>query len=217
MLAAVAGALAPLAYTWFVTEHPDPLLAARGLAAGAVVAAATGPFIPPWAAAALGLAAGLLVPLLTYLVREVLRIDDDSGLTPVHLAAGLLGVLAIGFFADGLAGAGWNGVGAREFLGVPGQGVTGLLAAPGMQPDWPGQIQAQLVGAGALFAVGFLGGALVFGLLAVLARGLRMARDARAARQEEETPVGVEETPVEVDAVLGQEPFQGEVIPIGFE
>ncbi len=199
VLAAAAGALAPLAYTWFVADHPDPLLAARGLAAGAVIAAATGPFIPPWAAVALGLVAGLLTPLLTYLVREVLRIDDDSGLAPVHLAAGLLGLLAIGFFADGLAGAGWNGVGAREFLGVPGQGVTGLLAAPGMQPDWPGQIQAQLIGAGALFALAFLAGVAAFGLLAVLARGLRMAREGRTARPTEPTQEAVAEASAEVD------------------
>ena len=203
VLAATAGALAPLAYTWFVADQPDPLLAARGIAAGAVVAAATGPFIPPWAAVALGLAAGLLTPLLTYLVREVLRIDDDSGLTPVHLAAGLLGLLAIGFFADGLAGAGWNGVGAREFLGVPGQGVTGLLAAPGMQPDWPGQIQAQLIGAGALFALAFLASLAVFGLLALLARGLRMARAGRTARPEQPAPLAVAEAPPEAD---GDEP-----------
>jgi Amt family ammonium transporter len=137
------------------------------------------------------------VPLLTYLVREVLRIDDDSGLAPVHLTAGLLGLLAIGFFADGLAGAGWNGVGAREFLGVPGQGVTGLLAAPGMQPDWPGQIQAQLVGVGALFGLAFLAGLVIFGLLAVLARGLRMARTAQASHPEELAPTPVEETPIE--------------------
>ncbi len=200
VLAATTGALAPLAYTWFVADHPDPLLAARGLAAGAVITAATGPFIPPWAAAALGLLAGLLTPLLPYLMREVLRIDDDSGLTPVHLAAGLLGLLAIGFFADGLAGAGWNDVGAREFLGVPGQGVTGLIAAPDMQPDWPGQMQAQLVGAGALFAMGFLSGALVFGLLAVIARGLRMTREARATEQKQEPPAPDEVTPVELDA-----------------
>ncbi len=192
VLAATAGALAPLAYTWFVADRPDPLLAARGVAAGAIVAAAVGPFIPPWAAAVLGFTAGLLTPLLTYLVREVLRIDDDSGLAPLHLAAALLGLLAIGFFADGLAGAGWNGIGRVEYLGVPGQGVTGLLAAPGMQPDWPGQIQAQLIGIGALFGAALLGGLAVFGLLALLARGLRMAREARAARELEPAPVPVE-------------------------
>lgn len=205
-LAAVAGALVPLAYTWFVADHADPLMAARGLAAGAVVAAAVGPFVPPWAAVTLGLTAGLLTPLLTYFVREVLRIDDDTGVTPVHLAGGLLGLLAIGIFADGLAGAGWNGVGPRSFLGVAGQGVTGLLAAPGMQPDWPGQMQAQLVGAGALFLAAFLAGAAAFGLLAVLARGLRMARTARAARPPENAPAVAQETTaaVAVEADLAE-------------
>ena len=200
VLAAAAGALLPLAYTWFVAGHPDPVMAARGLAAGAVVAAASGPFIPPWAAAALGLVAGLAAPLLTYLVREVLRIDDDTGLAPLHLVASLLGLLAIGFFADGLAGAGWNGVGESEFLGVPGQGVTGLLAAPGMQADWPGQIQAQLIGVGAIFGMAFVAGLAVFGLLALMARGLRMAREARVAQREEEPAVAVEEAPVVAEA-----------------
>ncbi len=60
VLAASAGALAPLAYTWFVADHADPLMAARGLAAGAVVAAAVGPFLPPWAAALLGLTPGTI-------------------------------------------------------------------------------------------------------------------------------------------------------------
>lgn len=180
VLAIVAGALAPLAYTWFVADRPDPLLAARGLAAGAVVVAAVGPFVPPWAAATLGFTAGLLTPLLTYFVREVLRIDDETGLTAVHLGAGLLGLLAVGVFADGLAGAGWNQVGRVQYLGVPGQGVTGLLAAPGMQLDWPGQMQAQLIGAAALLLVSFLVSVLVFGLLALLVRGLRQTRAARA-------------------------------------
>lgn len=204
-LAASAGALAPLAYTWFVADRPDPLMAARGLAAGAVVAAAVGSLIPPWAAVVLGLTAGLLTPLLSYLVCEVLRIDDDSGLTPVHLAAGLLGLLGIGFFADGLAGAGWNGVGRVQFLGVPGQGVTGLLAAPGMQPDWPGQIQAQLIGMAALFGLAFVAALALFGLLALMARGLRMAREAREARpahepQPPEAAVGLEEAVLEAEA-----------------
>lgn len=193
VLATMAGSLAPLAYTWFVAGRPDPLMTARGLAAGAIVAAAVGPFTPPWAAALLGLAAGLLAPLLTYVVREVLRIDDDTGLAPMHLAAGLLGLLAIGIFADGLAGAGWNQVGVSQHLGVAGQGVTGLLAAEGMQPDWPGQMQAQLIGAAALFLAPFLASVLVFGLLAALARGFRQVREARLAGPDETAPPVVAE------------------------
>jgi Amt family ammonium transporter len=102
--------------------------------------------IPPWAALAIGAAAGLLVPLVTFVIRYVLRIDDPTGAVPVGLLGGVLGALAPGLFADGLAGQGWNGVGIETYLGVTGQGITGFFPAPGLAPDWPGQINAQLVG-----------------------------------------------------------------------
>lgn len=190
LVAAAAGALVPLAYTWFVADRPDPLMAARGLAAGAVAGAAFGPFVPPAVAGLIGALAGLLTPLLTYLLREVLRIDDDTGLTPVHLASGLIGVLAVGLLADGLAGQGWNGVGQVSYLGVVGQGVTGWRAAPGMTPDWPGQFQAQLIGAAALFLVPFLAGTVLFGLLAAISVGLR-----RVARGQQTPPAAGEDHP----------------------
>jgi Amt family ammonium transporter len=50
VLAAAAGALLPLLYTWFVAGRTDPLMAVRGLAAGSVAIAAGAPFMPPWAA-----------------------------------------------------------------------------------------------------------------------------------------------------------------------
>lgn len=43
---------------------------------------------------------------------------------------GAWGVLAVGLFADGTYGSGWNGVGATEYLGTTGaalKGVTGLF------------------------------------------------------------------------------------------
>jgi hypothetical protein len=46
----------------------------------------------------------------------------------------------------------------------------------------------------------FLAGLVVFGLLAVLARGLRMARAARDAHPEPEASMAVEATPAEADA-----------------
>ncbi|MEA3337086.1 MAG: hypothetical protein U9R25_14345 [Chloroflexota bacterium] len=172
ILVALAGALLPLAYTWFVANRSDALMAARGLAAGAVAGAAIGPFVAPWAALVLGAVVGLLVPLLTYLVREVLRVEDDTGILPVHLTGGLAGLIALGFLADGLTGRGWNDVGVASYLGVAGQGVTGLMVAEGMQSDWPGQMLAQLLGMTALFLVPFLAATLVFGPLAVLIKGL---------------------------------------------
>ncbi len=146
VLAAAGGAMLPCLYTWFTAGAADSLMAARGAAAGVLSVAAAMAFIPPWAALALGAAAGLLVPLVTFVVRYGLRIDDPTGAVPVGLLGGVLGVLAPGFFADGLAGQGWNGVGAETYLGVSSQGVTGFFPAAGLAPDWPGQINAQLVG-----------------------------------------------------------------------
>lgn len=86
------------------------------------------------------------MPLVTYFFRYVLRIHDPTGALPVGLLGGILGVLAAGLFADGLMGQGWNGVGLDSYLGIEGQGVTGLLSAPGLAADWPGQLNAQIVG-----------------------------------------------------------------------
>lgn len=221
-LVAMAAALLPLAYTWFAAGKPDPLMAARGLAAGAVAGAALGPFFPPWAAVAVGLAVGLIVPLITYLLREILRLDDDTALAPVHLAGALVGLLAVGVFSDGLAGAGWNGVGANEFLGVAGQGVTGLLVAPGYQPDWPGQMQAQLIGIAALAVLAFGAGLAVFGVLAAFAHGFRRLASTQAPRRRQqpepvlaamsagegiEAPVPASEpVPDGAPAIVGEEP-----------
>ncbi len=170
LLAAAGGALAPMAYTWFVAGRGDPLFTAKGLAAASIAGLAVGPFVPPWAALVLGILVGLLVPLVTYLVNEVLRIDDDTSVVAVHLLGATLGIVAVGVLADGLAGAGWNSVGAATYLGIPGQGVTGVLASLGLHADWPGQLQAQLVGLAALFLVPFLVGTLLFGLIALATR-----------------------------------------------
>jgi Amt family ammonium transporter len=128
----------------------DSLMAARGAAAAVLSVAAAMAFIPPWAALVLGAAAGLLVPLVTFLVQYVLRVEDPTGAVPVGLLGGVMGVLAVGLFGDGLAGQGWNGIGLETYLGVAGQGVAGLIPAPGFGPDWPGQISAQLVGLAAI-------------------------------------------------------------------
>jgi ammonium transporter, Amt family len=170
ILAASSAAFLPLFYTWFVAGRTDPLMAARGFAAGSVAIAAGAPFMPPWAALALGAAIGLTTVFVIFVVDRLLRWDDPTAALTVHGLAGGLGLLAVGVFADGRAGAGWNGAGAVTFLGVPGQGVTGLLAAPGFQPDWPGQMGAQLVGLAALALLGFFAAWLFTAPLSLLIR-----------------------------------------------
>jgi ammonia channel protein AmtB len=78
------------------------------------------------------------------------KVDDPCGAISVHGYCGLFGAIALGIFADGIYGAGWNGVGASSYLGTAGQGVTGLLYGDTRQ------FVCQLLGASlcAIWAVG---------------------------------------------------------------
>jgi Amt family ammonium transporter len=167
-LAAAGGAFMPALYTWFTTGRSDALMASRGVAAALLAAWGVAPFAPPWAVLALGVSVGLLVPLATFAIAHLLRLDDPTGALPIALLGGLLGALAPGLLADGRFGQGWNGIGADAYLGVGGQGVTGYLPAlglpgPYLAADWPGQMNAQLVGLVAITAltVGLMGALLV--------------------------------------------------------
>jgi len=156
MLAAAGGALITSLYSWFVAGQPDALATGRGTVAGLVAASAACAFVPAWAALLIGAAAGLLMLLCLYVVEQVLRLDDPSGAMAIFGLPGLWGILAVAIFADGRWGAGWNGVGAQEYLGITGQGVSGLILAAGYQPAGASQLQAQLVGFGALLVVALL-------------------------------------------------------------
>jgi len=171
LLAAAGGTLVATLYSCFTTGRADVLMATRGLAIGLVSISAAVPFVPPWAALLTGAVAGLLLPLSIYLLDHLLRLDDFTAAVSVHGLGGVLGLLTLGLFADGRHGAGWNGIGATEYLGVLGQGVSGYFTARGFQPDWPGQLYAQLIGLAALFLLTFV---LTWLLLRVL-RGLIQA------------------------------------------
>jgi len=201
LLAAAGGAFLPLAYTWFVANRPDPLMAARGLAAGLVAVSGSVAFVPPWTALAIGGAVGLLTPLVCYLVDHVLRWDDPTATVTVHGLGALLGLLAVGIFSDGTYGAGWNSVGIGEYLHVSGQGVSGLLAGAGYQPDWPGQLQSQAVGVAAIALFPFAVASLAFGPLAGLTHLVRKrSQSALAGAAPEVEDPGQEETPADLKA-----------------
>ena len=142
MLFASAGVIVPLLYTWFVTGKSDPVMSARGLAAGVVAGLAAGPFIQPGVAFITGLLAGASVPFVTFLVNGWLRLDDATGIVSVSGLPAVFGLLVVGVFSDGAAGQGWNMTGLDDYLGVAGQGVTGLFTVAGYQADFPGQLQA---------------------------------------------------------------------------
>jgi Amt family ammonium transporter len=112
---------------WLVVErlrdgHATSLGAASGVVAGLVAITPACAFVAPWAAVAIGLIAGVGCSLAVGL-KYRLGYDDSLDVVGVHLVGGLIGSLAIGFFAttsvnslgkDGLVyGGGWGVLGTQ--------------------------------------------------------------------------------------------------------
>ena len=131
MLASSAGAVAALGFVWYTLGKPDLGMACNGLLGGLVAITGACAFVTPAAAVIVGLVAGVLVVWSVGLLERRFRVDDPVGAISVHGACGLWGGLAVGIFADGSFGEGWNG--------VPGP-VRGLLFGGG------DQLLAQVVG-----------------------------------------------------------------------
>jgi Amt family ammonium transporter len=155
-LAAIAGAAAALLVWHAMFGKPDITMACNGMLAGLVAITAPCAFVSPTSAIVIGAIAGAIVCLGVLLNERVLKIDDPCGAVSVHGYCGWFGAVAVGIFADGTYGTGWNGVGANAYLGVAGKGVSGLL-----QGD-TSQFLIQLGGATLCAAYAFLFTFLVF-------------------------------------------------------
>jgi Amt family ammonium transporter len=120
-----------MAYLWYRYGKPDIAIACNGMLGGLV--AITGPcaFVTPVAAVFIGTVAGLIVVGAVIALERRLHIDDPVGAIAVHGGCGLWGALAVGIFADGSYGDGWNGIAGP---------VRGLLFGD------PSQLIAQLIG-----------------------------------------------------------------------
>ncbi|MBF6560785.1 MAG: ammonium transporter [Candidatus Binataceae bacterium] len=131
MLSSAGGALAAMLYLWHRFNKPDVSMACNGLLGGLVAITAPCAFVTPEAAVLIGVVAGLLVVSSVLYLERHLHIDDPVGAIPVHGVCGLWGALALGIFADGSYGDGWNGVAGP---------VRGLLYGD------VGQFAAQVIG-----------------------------------------------------------------------
>jgi len=140
-LAAVAGAASAMFFWAARFGKPDISMACNGMLAGLVAITAPCAFVNSVAAVLIGVAAGIVVCLGVLFNERVLKVDDPCGAISVHGYCGWLGAVLLGVFADGTYGAGWNGVGTNRYLGVAGQGVTGLLYGD------VSQFACQLIGA----------------------------------------------------------------------
>lgn len=111
MIASATGAFAATLWMWLVrSKKPDPSMMANGMLAGLVAVTAPCAFITVGSAAFIGLVSGVLVIEAAFFIERKLKIDDPVGAVAVHGVNGLWGCLALGLFADGTYGDGWNGV-----------------------------------------------------------------------------------------------------------
>jgi Amt family ammonium transporter len=140
MLAGAAGCLAAMFLVWRVWGHPDPSMAVNGMLAGLVAITAPCAFVTPWAAVLIGTVGGFLVVGAVVFIERVLKVDDPVGASSVHGVNGAWGMIALGLFADGTYGAGWNGVAG---------GVRGLFYGDASQ------LYAQLIAVAVVFAWSF--------------------------------------------------------------
>jgi ammonium transporter, Amt family len=149
MIASATGAIASVLYMWlFRTKKPDPTMMLNGMLAGLVAITAPCAFVSVGGAAIIGIISGIVVIEATLFIDQVLKVDDPVGAIAVHGVNGLWGCLALGLFADGTYGEGWNGVAGT---------VTGLFYGGGLS-----QFFAQIVGVSANIIYVGLAGWLMF-------------------------------------------------------
>ena len=95
-----AGALAA---TYTVTRvrfgKPDASLCANGWLAGLVASSASAAILSPVPALLVGVAAGIVTPLLVEVLELAVTVDDPSGAITVHASGALIGLIAAGLFA----------------------------------------------------------------------------------------------------------------------
>jgi Amt family ammonium transporter len=158
MIATGAGAVASLFTSWLATGKADITTMLNGTLAGLVAITASSAFVDPWAAAVIGLAAGVLV-YASMKFFEKLRIDDPIYALSVHGAAGIWGTLANGIFASPVL---------VEKLGI---GEAGLVYTGSFSQLW---VQFYGVAASGLYAF-----AVSFILLAIIkaVSGLRVTEE----------------------------------------
>lgn len=97
-IAACTATLATMIFTWVRYGKPDISMTLNGSLAGLVAITAGCSALDPWAAAIVGLIAGILVVVAIEFVDKVLKVDDPVGAVGVHGVCGFFGTLCVGLF-----------------------------------------------------------------------------------------------------------------------
>ncbi len=147
---------------------------------------------------------------------RVVRLEDTASALATFGLPAAVGLLLPALVASGQYGLGWNGVGEESYLGVEGQGVSGLLVAPGYAADWPGQFYAQLVGMAAILAWSFVLSWLLMQIVAGITHAWQRSGLEFGAPPQ---PVGMDEEEQDVEdaarPAIEETPGPGEEKPLG--
>jgi ammonium transporter, Amt family len=163
MIASATGAFASMCYMWFFkTKKPDPSMMINGMLAGLVAITAPCAFVSVLSAALIGLISGILVIEAAFFIENKLKIDDPVGAVAVHGINGAWGMIALGLFADGSYGDGWNGVKGT---------VTGLFYGDSSQ------FYAQIIGVCVNIIYVAAIGWVVFKLISLVTGGMRVSAE----------------------------------------
>ena len=117
-LAAVAGGLGTMFFTWIKYGKPSFSLTLNGILAGLVGITAGCDAVSPAGALAIGAICGVVLPIAVTFIDTKLHIDDPVGASSVHGVCGILGTILTGFFSvsEGcLYGHGFAFLGAQVF------------------------------------------------------------------------------------------------------
>lgn len=124
-LAAAVATVVTMILTWVKYSKPDVSMTLNGSLAGLVAITAGCDTVAPWAAAVIGIVAGIAIVYAVEFIEKRLKVDDPVGAVGVHCICGALGTLMVGLFSDGTAtdgfglllGGGWHVMGVQT-LGV---------------------------------------------------------------------------------------------------
>ena len=158
-LSASAGALTWAAIEWKKFGKASVLGAVTGMVAGLGTITPASGFVGPGGALIIGVAAGIVCFYSTVYIKQKLKIDDSLDVFPVHGVGGILGTLLAGVFASTELGA-FSGYGYAE-------GISTML----------GQVSVQLVGIGSTIVYTAIVSYLLFKLVALMTKGLRVSKE----------------------------------------
>jgi len=159
MVATAAGVLGWLLVEKIRDGHATSLGAASGAVAALVAITPACAFVAPWGAIAIGALAGVICAFAVT-IKYRLKVDDSMDVVGVHLVGGVVGCLALGFFAT---------------TSVNELGKDGLFYGGGL-----GVLGTQALGAFAVLAYSFIV-TVVLALVLKFTVGLRVGKDDEVA------------------------------------